>query len=209
MKTWRVSTLVKRALAQSDDSEMYWKCVCQLHLRGTEEVFNAAAGLCSKNKNSSRALGSDVLGQLGTPDRPFREPSLKLLWSTLESSKSPKVLNSALVAVGHLQEHTDTRRLGLLTKFAKHPNEAVRSGVVFALLSRSNQSSVRTLIRLSKDPAEDVRNWATFGLGTMIDDDTSKIRQALVHRFDDPSDETRCEALVGLARRKVTLLPIG
>ena|SRR5438270_8722120 len=49
---------------------------------------------------------------------------------------------------------------------------------------------------------EDVRNWATFGLGSQADIDTAEIRAALLERVTDSHNETRGEALVGLARRK-------
>src|SRR5687768_18575105 len=52
------------------------------------------------------------------------------------------------------------------------------------------------------DADEDVRNWATFGLGSMIDDDSPQIREALLARISDAHDETRGEALVGLALRQ-------
>src|SRR5262249_24072368 len=56
-------------------------------------------------------------------------------------------------------------------------------------------------IELSEDEDEDVRDWATFGLGTQIDLDTPQIREALAMRLDD-SGEAQGEAMVGLARRK-------
>lgn len=202
MKSWRVPTLIRRALARTDQSEPYWKCVRELQIRGTEEVFDAAAQLCRKRDNASRSLGADILGQLGTPNRPFRKRSLEILWSLLSLAKSPKVLNSALVAIGHLQEKSDARKIRLVTNLANHSSETVRYGVVHALLSRSDPLSVKTLIGLSNDKVATVRDWATFGLGSMTELDSPRIRKALKERLDDSDLDTRHEALVGLARRK-------
>ena len=58
------------------------------------------------------------------------------------------------------------------------------------------------MIRLSSDTDHDVRNWATFGLGSQIEDDTPEIREALRANLGDPDHEIRGEAIIGLAERK-------
>jgi HEAT repeat protein len=58
------------------------------------------------------------------------------------------------------------------------------------------------LIELSKDPVDEVRDWATFGLGSILGIDSTQIRDALADRLDDTHFDTSCEALVGLATRK-------
>ena len=57
------------------------------------------------------------------------------------------------------------------------------------------------LIGLSADQDQDVRDWATFGIGSMIETDIPEIREALVARLTETDSEIRGEALVGLARR--------
>lgn len=65
----------------------------------------------------------------------------------------------------------------------------------------TDERAVGTLLRLMADEDADVRDWATFGLGSMNEVDSSEIREALVNRLDDPNATVAAEALVGLARR--------
>lgn len=86
--------------------------------------------------------------------------------------------------------------------FVEHRDPRVRYGVTHALLGQDDPRAIDLLLRLSSDRDADVRDWATFGIGTLSDLDTSEIRGALAARLDDPHDDTRGEALIGLARRK-------
>ena len=58
------------------------------------------------------------------------------------------------------------------------------------------------MVQLTNDSVASVRDWATFGLGTLVDVDTRLIRRALWARMKDGDETVRGEALVGLARRK-------
>jgi HEAT repeat protein len=78
----------------------------------------------------------------------------------------------------------------------------VRYAVAYGLEGFEDELAIRTLIVLSRDSDTDVRDWATFALGSQIDLDTPEIRAALLARIVDEDEMTRGEALVGLARRK-------
>jgi HEAT repeat protein len=69
------------------------------------------------------------------------------------------------------------------------------------LHAREDELAVDTLIELSDDPESWVRDWATFGLGTMIRRDDQRVREALAARLTDTDDTTRAEAIRGLAVR--------
>jgi hypothetical protein len=47
-----------------------------------------------------------------------------------------------------------------------------------------------------------IRDWATFGLGSQLERNNKKIREALWRRVNDKHNDTKFEAIVGLAKRK-------
>ena len=200
-KVWKVPTLIRRALRSTSD-ESYWACVRELHLRGTSEVFSESVRLCALKEVKAKVLGIDVLAQLGSPERPFRKESLALLHTILATDRRATVLHSALVAIGHLQKPEDSTGVRRIASLASNSDEHVRIGAVMALTGRTSPNAIATMIRLSGDSSSDVRNWATFGLGSQIDMDSSAIRDALARRLEDSDDDTRCEAIMGLAKRK-------
>lgn len=88
---------------------------------------------------------------------------------------------------------------------AEHAAVDVRLAVARALHQAEDRDLERqvldAVIRLSADESDEVRNWATFKLGSQFDVDSSDLRDALAVRLDDAYDEVRAEAMVGLARR--------
>jgi HEAT repeat protein len=178
--------------------------VVALHKRGDSDTFRAAADLLGSPDPNRRVLAVDVLAQLGADRdvpverRPFASPAADVRLDLLPGENEPEVLASITTACGHLR---DPRCVPLLHGLRDHQDERVRFGVVFGLLGIDDDLAVQTLIELTVDGDAHVRDWATFGLGTQIDRDDPKLRSALVARLDDPDDETRSEAIRGLAVR--------
>jgi HEAT repeat protein len=81
-------------------------------------------------------------------------------------------------------------------------NSRIKEGLVYALLGIDHVNAIETLIVLSSDESSHIRNWATFGLGTLNEKNNIYIREALWNRVNDKNQDTKLEAIVGLARRK-------
>jgi HEAT repeat protein len=193
-----IHEFVTMALTEPDE-DTAWEAVVTLHFRGTREVFDVARQLCTSECPQERTLGANILGQLGVPKRRFPKESVKVLRELLAVDTDEDVLDAACIALGHTPDPT---AIPSLARLKTHPSVKVRYAVVFALAGLEDQLAIKTLIEMSSDREELVRDWATFGLGTQIDVDTPEIRAALFARVVDEDEVTRGEALVGLARRK-------
>jgi HEAT repeat protein len=195
--------LIAAVLAASDEDEDAWRpALRELQARPTRETFEAATRLLASDAMPERELGVEILGTLGGSgsdrQRPFREETVVVLLDLLAREHEPRVLESLGYAFADLDE---PRGIGPLCALADHPEDRVRFAVVHGLLRREDERAVRTLIRLSADEDADVRDWATFGLGTQIQLDTPAIRDALVARLEDSHEDAREEAMYGLAMR--------
>lgn len=186
------------AAALSEENDDYWDYVMELHKRGTQDVFQAAIELCKSEKSDERALGADILGQLGYPEKPFTHESVDILLDMLSKEEDVNSLNSIIAALGHLE---DSRAVELIAQFQSHRDEKIRLTVAHALGHYNDDIAISALIRLSSDEVRDVRDWATFYIANNEDVDSPEIREVLWKASDDEDNEIRAEALYGLARR--------
>lgn len=192
--------LIRDALA-ADDFDCYWDTVMALHMRGSTEVFEEAKDLCASVDEDAKVLGADILGQLGTPERPFASVSTEILLDMLNDETSPIVLSAVAMAIGQLWNH-DPRAVQPLVRLSAHEDADVRKSAAFGLSGYHDQTAVDAIIELSSDPDRDVRDIAThFGLDSLCGPDTPGIHEALLRRIDDEDAEIRAEALLGLAHR--------
>ena len=154
-------------------------------------------GLTSDDPRT-REVAADVLGSVASVDRPSAAAIADVLIRRLEVEQDAGVLDSVITALGHA---CDSRARAGVLKHAEHPDENVRFAVAWSLPALDlDDDSLAVLRRLSADPDEDVRDWATFGLAESEARDPATT-EALAARTDDPHDDTRAEGIFGLARR--------
>jgi HEAT repeat protein len=195
--------IIQLTIATADE-DIYWDNVWILQARGSNEELIAASQLCESHSPKARNLGVQILGQLGIPERTLPQQCGDVLLKLLSIETDSLVLASIGIAFGNLN---DPRGVLPLVKWKNHPNPGVRMGVVLGVTSQADQLAIDALIELSADEDADLRNWATFGLGSQIETNTPAIRDALFDRAilelgeDDPMSEIRGEALLGLAMR--------
>lgn len=196
-----IPELVAAALSGDEDDQDAWNAIRSLHVRGDAPTFDTAMELMRSPSEKTRGRGVDILAQLGTPkpSPELRARCAEAILGMLAGEQSPAVLHSIGVALGHI---ADPRAVSALLPLKDHPDSGVRFGVVLGLSPHSEPSAIASLIQLSGDLDDDVRNWATFGLGSMTGIDTPALREALVARLCDGNNEIRGEALDGLAQRR-------
>lgn len=195
------SELVAYALDETYESQLYKDAVWAMQQRATETMFEAARSLCASEYARERKLG--ILADLGVLDElmlPFPDESVELLieMSREERNQEDIVLESIVASLGKL---FDERSIPTLNRYVAHPSAAIRLALARALSGLETDAAIRALIKLSRDTEGKVRNWATFALGTQTGRNTRAIREALAARLDDEYDDTRNEAIFGLAKR--------
>jgi HEAT repeat protein len=204
MTSTAIDDLFACTLAGDYEDDAPWDAVRALRKLGTRDVFDTAATWCKSDDPLMRARGVDILAQLGkTVDHPvnsFPEEAYAIISELVQQEKDLRPLESAISALAHLES---VAAVPLIAAFHRHPNADIRFSVACSLGSFPNDDlSVETLLLLMEDSDEDVRDWATFGLGVQGDQDSPAIRDALYRSLGDASEDVREEAMVGLGKRK-------
>jgi HEAT repeat protein len=200
----QLDDIFAQSLSGDYDDDAPWEAVRTLHRLGSREVFDYAAEWCSSQNPLKRARGADVLAQLGkTADHPsnsFPSESFSVVSALVREERDPLPLLSAIHALGHVG---NPLAVPLVIAHRLHPNPDVRFAVAFALGKFADVPiAIEALLALTQDVDEDVRDWATFGLGVLGNSDSPEIRDALVKRLSDSDEDVRQEAMVGLGKRK-------
>ncbi|MDB6037311.1 MAG: hypothetical protein JWM99_1152 [Verrucomicrobiales bacterium] len=186
--------LMKDADKDNDD---YWHPVWALQSR-LPRILERVKELGDRPDAKSRDTAATLLGQNGLKDKVAVSECVDYLLGMISRETSPVVLTSLTFALGHLH---DPACITTLLPLKQHPSADVRYALVHSLSGHDDERAIKTLIDLSSDEECDVRNWATFALGSQTEVNTAEIRDALVARLQEEDDEIRGEALVGLATR--------
>lgn len=201
-----IEALFARTLQGDYEDDKPWEAVRSLQRLGTRQVFDKAVEWTESPEPLVRARGLDVIAQLGKtvahPSNSFPQESYDVAMKIVQREQEVRPLDSAISALGHIR---DPRAVAPVAAFHSHPSEEIRFTVAFALGCFPNDPlSVQTLLTLMEDADADVRDWATFGLGVLGDQDSAEIREAMFRRLSDTHVDAREEALVGFAKRRDT-----
>jgi HEAT repeat protein len=162
--------------------------------------------MVQSSERDERLVGIDVLNDFGAEQNfPFREQYALILVGALDTDDEVQLVQT----INSVAKTGSDSALEPLLRLSHHQSGAVRLCVAQGLpsLVRSRRLSeddplVRTLMTLMFDQDEEVRNWATFGIGSMVDVDGPTIRTALRAVLGDVNDDARAEALTGLVQRR-------
>lgn len=190
--------IVADALSFEEDSDAYWAAIRILQHRITEALIQKMRDFIYSENESQRQLAADVMAQGRAKDKKYSAECMRILLDASEREKSSKVLSRIVHAIGH---HQSVMAIGPLAKLKTHPDPDVRLAVAQGLSCQDDPVAIATLIALSGDSDREVRNWATFGLGSMTEVDSIPVREALFARVTERDEEISGEALVGLALR--------
>jgi len=190
------------SLQEDYEDDAAWDAVAALRRRGTEEVFQLAIRYCKSGVALERARGLDVLGQLGAgkpmSERPRFDDCLAIAIEHLRDEDAT-VIHSSAWALSHL---TSEKAISALIEMRANSDSGVRWAVAAGMMGSHREDAIATLIELMDDVDDNVRDWATFELGTQCDVDSPVIRDALRERLADKYQEAQSEAIWGLAKRK-------
>jgi HEAT repeat protein len=175
-----IDELFAQTLSGDYEDEMPWEAIHALRRLETREVFEKAAEWCKSDNPLARARGADVLAQLGKTIEhrinSFPEESYSVMTGLVQQETHPRPLSSAIAALGHIDSPLG---VPLIAGYYSHPDSEVRFDVAFALGCFPDEPlSAATLLKLMQDVDEDVRDWATFGLGVQGNTDSAEIRDA-------------------------------
>jgi len=185
------------------DEDCRWDLIGGILTECPDDVLEAALILLHDDLDRRRTLGADILGRLVGVEPNSGPVVVEALLASIAVETSPSPLASIVAALGHVG---NVASLESIFPLADHASPEVRLAVAFAVATISPQplsdEACTALLRLCRDADAEVRDWATFGLGTLSDADGPEIRAALLARAEDASREARAEALFGLAVRR-------
>jgi len=183
-------------LAQADDLESS-PALLVLQKSHARAVFEHAVALTESATAKQRALG--VLVLMRTPGITYLPEAIQAIKKCAARETDDTVVAALAYALRHLNVHD---RATFLRRVKGSADPATRFAIAYSLADLNDKVAIETKIALSTDQDDDVRDWATFNLHLGLDGEMRKrqeIRDAFFARLSDSHEETRYEAIVGLA----------
>lgn len=199
-KSRSLRQLVRLAL-RGWGSERSWQAIGEMQMRGAPSTQALAKALSSSPNWRRRALGLYIASQLRRRHRGTEHTLAETQGLLLQALHDPhrEVVRAAVSGLGHWPHPA---ALAELVRLSTHPHPLLRWDVAVALSRYSDPMAIEALLHLATDSHHGVRDWATFGVGTLQDTvDSPAIRDVLWHNLHDANADVRGEALMGLANR--------
>lgn len=200
-----VDALFANTLTDDPEDDGRWDAIGKLRTSGGRLIFERAMAWCSSDEERKQLSGVDVLAQIGrTSEHPvtsFADESYPVIEAILLHDPSTEIKSSAIAALSFLE---NPAAIPLICFFRCDLEAEIRFSVACALGPpfANDDLAVETLLELMRDEDEDVRDWATFNLGSLGDADSPAIREALIERLSDSFPDAREEAVQALSKRK-------
>lgn len=170
-ENWKSEQIFDR-LVNNKSQKTYWDNIRELRKRATEEIYDQAYTLATSESDKKKIIGIDVLAQLGFEPRIRQQKTVELYFKLLESEQNDDVLFSLLFGISHNNNNLTESQVVKLTEFKNSKNKDIRYSLVAALSTLETPKAIETLIELSEDKFSSIRNWATFGIGTLCEENS-------------------------------------
>lgn len=133
----------------------------ELQVRGEGSSLEYILSLCKDDRWFVREIAAFTLGQLGTPNLPFRSEALPKLM-VLARDASAAVRSAAIAALGSMRSNESW---DILIKSSKDEDSEVRSMAALALGRLKPTATILSRLHdLTLDPVEEVREYAKLGI---------------------------------------------
>ena len=204
IRGWSTDRLIHLALAHGA-APRGRAAIALLQGRGTPEMLARIEALLRSTSVRRRVLGLDIAAQLRAPGHvhdyeaaPYAIETTQAMFVDSLADRDPRVVRSAISGLGH---QPLAAALPALLAHLRHPDLRVRFALAYTLGSYPGPEATAALMHLAVDRDDLVREWATFGIGTLSEADDDAVRTLLWTNAHDPYRDVRGEAVVGLARR--------
>lgn len=193
----RIAETMERITGFEDlESEERWALIRSLHVsKNPSEVVDGALRIAESGRSVDVIAALDIVAQVPIPEGDQRlGDAVGLIRRCLLSSEELVVASAVYSAM-----HRNPGDLGEVLPLATHSSSLVREAVAAFLHNSFVEQAIECMLALADDESVGARNWALTALARLPGDEVVLV--ALVRGAFDSDDETRHEAILGVAKR--------